>query len=71
MVKEKRCSLEYYHYLPDEADLTTSERLMESKFGADMTLNELKITDTVLHEAIYNILFIKKRSLINSFVVMS
>jgi hypothetical protein len=50
--KERRCPLEHWHYLPDEADFSSRERLRESRSGADMTPDELKAMDEALHEAV-------------------
>jgi hypothetical protein len=50
--KERRCPLDHWHYLPDEADSAARERLSESRSGADMTPGELKAMDEALREAV-------------------
>jgi IS30 family transposase len=50
--RERRCTLDHWHYLPDEADSAAREGLSESRSGADMTPEELRAMDEALREAV-------------------
>lgn len=52
--KEGYCPLEHYMYFPDTADEIAKDRLISTREGANLTLEEYEIQDSILKDKVIN-----------------